>query len=182
MKTEFLKELGLHEEQIQAIMRENGRDIEGVRSKFAGYDTLKEKAAKWEKSTADQNLVAQLQEEVRVWKEKTKEVETTWKQKLDNQRREDLLDRALQKAGARSQAAVRSLLREDQMSLSEDGVLSGLEEQLSALKTQQSYLFGADQVPPKILRPASGFLQAQEDSRIREVMGLPIFAQGKDDF
>lgn len=182
MKTEFLKELGLREEQIQAVMRENGRDIEGIKSKFASYDALKEKAAKWEEAVENQNMVAQLQEEVRVWKGKNKEIETIWKQKLDNQKREDLLDRALQKAGARNQAAVRSLLREDELTLTEEGALSGLEEQLEELKTKQSYLFGADQIPPKVLRPISGLLQAQEDSRIREVMGLPIFAQGKDDF
>ena len=36
MKTEQLKEWGLDERQIGMVMRENGRDIEAVMSKYAG--------------------------------------------------------------------------------------------------------------------------------------------------
>ena len=43
MKREFLQSLGeLSKETVDAIMAENGRDIEKTRASFADYETLKE--------------------------------------------------------------------------------------------------------------------------------------------
>ncbi|MCQ2485824.1 MAG: phage scaffolding protein [Clostridia bacterium] len=41
MKRETLEQLGLTAEQIDAVMKENGNDINRERSKFADYDDLK---------------------------------------------------------------------------------------------------------------------------------------------
>ena len=41
MKRDFLESLGLESEVIDKIMRENGKDIEGVKAKFVDYDDIK---------------------------------------------------------------------------------------------------------------------------------------------
>ena len=75
MKTEQLKEWGLDERQIGMVMRENGRDIEAVKAKFAGYDALKQRAAQLEKTAASSEEVQQLRQQVRQWREKAEETE-----------------------------------------------------------------------------------------------------------
>lgn len=41
MKRDFLESLGLESEVIDKIMKENGKDIEGVKAKFSDYDDIK---------------------------------------------------------------------------------------------------------------------------------------------
>ena len=41
MKRDFLESLGLESEVIDKIMKENGKDIEGAKAKFADYDDIK---------------------------------------------------------------------------------------------------------------------------------------------
>ncbi len=51
------------------------------------------------------------------------------------------LDKALVSAGAKNPAAVRGLLNFNNLALDEEGSVVGLQEQLSGLKTSDSYLF-----------------------------------------
>ena len=108
MKTEQLKEWGLDERQIGMVMRENGRDIEAVKAKFAGYDALKQRAAQLEKTAASSEEVQQLRQQVRQWREKAEETEKSWKQRWEKRDFEDELRRSLHQAGARSEKAVRA--------------------------------------------------------------------------
>ena len=41
MKRDFLEGLGLESEVIDKIMKENGKDIENAKAKFADYDNIK---------------------------------------------------------------------------------------------------------------------------------------------
>ena len=111
MKTEKLKEWGLDERQIGMVMRGNGLDIEAVKAKFSGYEALKERAAQLEKAAASA-------EEVQRWREKAEETEKNWRQKWEKRDFEEALGRSLRQAGARSERAVRALLREQELSLS----------------------------------------------------------------
>ena len=129
MKTEKLKEWGLDERQIGMVMRENGLDIEAVKAKFSGYEALKERAAQLEKAAASA-------EEVQRWREKAEETEKNWRQKWEKRDFEEALGRSLRQAGARSERAVRALLREQELSLEKDGTIKGLKEQLSAIRCE----------------------------------------------
>ena len=175
MKTEKLKEWGLDERQIGMVMRENGLDIEAVKAKFSGYEALKERAAQLEKAAASA-------EEVQRWREKAEETEKNWRQKWEKRDFEEALGRSLRQAGARSERAVRALLREQELSLEKDGTIKGLKEQLSAIRCECGYLFGPDQPPPKIIGPGNRVSGEVDDGQVRKIMGLPAFAQGKDDF
>lgn len=46
MKRDFLESLGIETEAIDKIMKENGKDIESVKAKFADYDDLKQQLEK----------------------------------------------------------------------------------------------------------------------------------------
>lgn len=175
MKTEKLKEWGLDDRQIGMVMRENGLDIEAVKAKFSGYEALKERAAQLEKAAASA-------EEVQRWREKAEETEKNWRQKWEKRDFEEALGRSLRQAGARSERAVRALLREQELSLEKDGTIKGLKEQLSAIRCECGYLFGPDQPPPKIIHPGNRVSGEVDDGQVRKIMGLPAFAQGKDDF
>ena len=129
MKTEKLKEWGLDERQIGMVMRENGLDIEAVKAKFSGYEALKERAAQLEKAAASA-------EEAQRWREKAEETEKNWRQKWEKRDFEEALGRSLRQAGARSERAVRALLREQDLSLEKDGTIKGLKEQLSAIRCE----------------------------------------------
>ena len=175
MKTEKLKEWGLDDRQIGMVMRENGLDIEAVKAKFSGYEALKERAAQLEKAAASA-------EEAQRWREKAEETEKNWRQKWEKRDFEEALGRSLRQAGARSERAVRALLREQELSLEKDGTIKGLKEQLSAIRCECGYLFGPHQPPPKIIRPGNRVSGEVDDGQVRKIMGLPAFAQGKDDF
>ena len=181
MKTEQLKEWGLDERQIGMVMRENGRDIEAVKAKFAGYDALKQRAAQLEKTAASSEEVQQLRQQVRQWREKAEETEKSWKQRWEKRDFEDELRRSLHQAGARSEKAVRALLQEQELSLREDGTLKGLKEQLENIRCECGYLFGPDQAPPRVIRPGSRTGGEEDGGQVRRIMGLPAFAAGKDD-
>lgn len=182
MKTEQLKEWGLDDRQISMVMRENGRDIEAVKAKFSDYDMLKEKAAQLEQATALSEQAQQLQEQLLQWQEKAEETEKNWKQKWQKRDFEDALRQSLRQAGARNEKAVRALLKEQELALGEDGTLQGLDEQLEAIRHECGYLFGPNQAPPNIIRPGNRVSKEADDGKVREIMGLPSFVQGKDDF
>ena len=95
---------------------------------------------------------------------------------------EDALRQSLRQAGARNEKAVRALLKEQELALGEDGTLQGLDEQLEALRHECGYLFGPNQAPPNIIRPGNRVSKEADDGKVREIMGLPSFVQGKDDF
>ena len=74
-------------------------------------------------------------------------------------RLDNAVDSALATAGARNLKAVRALLELDRVSLGDDGMLSGLSEQIDALVKSDGYLFDKPAVP-NLGQGASGEAQA----------------------
>lgn len=181
MRTEKLKEWGLSREQIELVMGENGRDIKKVKEKFAGFDRMKERLAQLEEEAAS-GQGEQLRQQADQWRQKAEQTEAEWKRKWQRRDFEEAMERLLRQSGARSAKAVRALLEEEELCLREDGVLEGAKEQLLRIQAEHSYLFSPQKAPPVILRPGNRGLEDQEESRIREIMGLPGFTQRKDDF
>ncbi|MDD3193913.1 MAG: phage scaffolding protein [Oscillospiraceae bacterium] len=182
MKTEQLKEWGLDERQIGMVMRENGRDVETVKARFADYETLKAKVTQLEEAAASSLSADELRQQALQWQAKAEETEKIWKQKWEKRDFDEALQRSLHQAGARNEKAVRALLQEESLFVRDDGALEGLEEQLFALKSEHGYLFGPDQAPPRAIRPAGQMQARADEQRVREIMGLSTFETGKDDF
>lgn len=75
------------------------------------------------------------------WKTKA----DTATQKLNQQKFDFALEKALSKSGARSGAAVRGLLNHDKLQLADDGEILGLDKQLDALRKGEDTAFLFDE-------------------------------------
>ena len=139
MKREFLlslqtEEHPLSKEIIDAIMAENGRDIQKVRAAYADYEELKQRLETAEAQTAA------------AWEEKYNLAAQEHAAALQQLRFDHSLDRAIDKAGGRSEKAIRAMLDLDSIRESEDQQ-HAMEEALEALKATSSYLFETEHVP-----------------------------------
>ncbi|MBQ5608509.1 MAG: phage scaffolding protein [Oscillospiraceae bacterium] len=145
MKREFLQGLSvgdmpLTKEVIDAIMAENGRDIQNVKAHYSDYEALKEQLAQAE--GAQEALQA-----AKDWEEK-------YNRQLDTHRREmsdlifdHMLEKAILSAKGRNAKAITALLDVDTLKASENQT-AALEEALQLLKKDCGYLFQAETPPP----------------------------------
>lgn len=145
MKREFLQgllvgEMPLPKEVIDAIMAENGRDIENVKARYCDYDELKEQLAQAQ-AAAD---AAQAGEDYR----------QMYNQAVDTHRREmselifsHKLENAILAAKGRNAKAITALLDVETLKSSENQQVA-LEEALENLKQDCAYLFQTEAPPP----------------------------------
>ena len=129
MKREFLQGLQvegspLPKEVIDAIMAENGRDIEAVKARYA----------------ESQNVAG-------AWEEKYNQALADHRQELADLVFGHDLEKAILAANGRNAKAITALLDVDALKSSENQQ-TALEEALQALKQECSYLFLAETPPP----------------------------------
>lgn len=149
MKKEDLTAMGLTEEQAQKVMQsldgnfvtktrfnevneenktlkqsvsDRDKQLETLKKENGDNAELKQQIADLQKQNAEQN--------------KAHEAEMS-KLKLDN-----AVEAALIAAGAKNTKAVRSLFENEKISLGEDGSVSGIDEQIAAVKKSDPYMFG----------------------------------------
>ena len=136
MKREFLQGLKVGEnplpkEIIDAIMAENGRDIEGVKARYADYDALKQAEA----------------EAAKVWEEKLNRQMDTHRREMSDLIFSHNLEKAILSAKGRNAKAITALLDIDALKASENQT-ADLDQALQNLKTDCSYLFQSETPPP----------------------------------
>lgn len=157
MNREFLKEQGLNDDQIEAVMKEYGKSINDIKNKADKVDGLESQIGDLEKQIQDRdkqledlgNKVKDNEEltaEINRLKDENKTTREEFEERLQKQAFEFTLERALNQAGAKNLKAVKALIDTEKINLV-DGTLIGLDEQLTALKKSDSYLFGEDQPP-----------------------------------
>lgn len=166
MKRKFLEDLGLDKDAIDKVMAENGADIEAAK---ADYDALKQER---------DSLAAQVTErdgQLETLRKSAGENEALTKQIADlqaenlaarQQYESDMKELKLSTAiklalGDTAQDAelVAGLFDKSKLILSEDGKVTGLEEQLKALKKEKAFLFKEEKAPQQQIRggkPADG--------------------------
>lgn len=166
MKRKFLEDLGLEKEAIDKIMAENGNDVNAAK---ADYDSLKQQldAANMqiqERDTQLENL-----------KNSTGDMEALKQQivslQSDNQATKeryeaDMKDLKLSTAiklalgdSAQDADLVAGLFDKSKLIMSDDGKITGLDEQMKALKKEKAFLFKEEKAPqPQIKggKPAEG--------------------------
>jgi len=140
MKREFLQgllvgEKNLPKEVIDAIMTENGRDIEAMKARYADYEALKEQLAKAEETVA------------RSWEEKYNQTVEAHRQEMNELVFGHNLEKAILSAKGRNAKAITALLDVESLKSSENQQ-TALEEALQALKRDCSYLFQTETPPP----------------------------------
>ena len=140
MKREFLQgltvgETPLPKEVIDAIMAENGRDIESVKARYADYDALKEQLTQWEADAAKQ------------WEEKLNQQVDTHRREMSDLIFSHNLEKAILSAKGRNAKAITALLDVETLKASENQT-ADLEAALENLKQDCSYLFQSETPPP----------------------------------
>ena len=136
MKREFLQGLKVGEnplpkEVIDAIMAENGRDIEVVKARYADYDALKQ---------AEVDAAKQ-------WEEKLNAQVDTHRREMSELIFSHNLEKAILSAKGRNAKAITALLDIETLKTSENQT-ADLDAALLQLKQDCSYLFQAETPPP----------------------------------
>ncbi|MFM9413333.1 phage scaffolding protein [Peptococcus simiae] len=148
MNTDTLKKLGLTQEQIDAVMAENGKDIKAEQGKAESLkkerDTLQAQlvdATETIKGYKDMDIDA-IQKSADDWEEKYK----ASVQELEDLRFDSLLDKGLTGSGAYDADIVKKLLDREAL-LVKDGKLEGLDKQLAHMQEHRPYLFAPQEKP-----------------------------------
>ena len=145
MKREFLQGLQvegqpLPKEIVDAIMAENGRDIENVKARFSDYDELKQQLAQTQEAE-DAIAVA------KQWEEKYNQAVDTHRREMSDLIFSHNLENAIIAYKGRNTKAITALLDVEAIQSSENQK-DALEQALDALKEECSYLFREETPPP----------------------------------
>ena len=164
MKREFLQnfkvgEQPLSKEVIDAIMAENGRDIEAAKAPFADYDTLKGQL------TEAQNTLKEIKEKgqtIEAAQAKATEWEQKYNQAIEDHKNQmadrdftDRLTAAITGAKGKNAKAIMALLDLDALKDSKNQE-ADIKTALDACQKDNGYLFGEAQNPPPFSQGAGG--------------------------
>lgn len=156
MKREFLQNFkvgdqALTPEIIDAIMAENGRDIETAKKPYADYDTIKTQlgeAQKTIKGFQDQGAdIEAVRKTAKEWEDKYNQAIADHKKEMEDLAFDGLLKEAIQTAMGRSDKAIRALLDVDALKASKNQT-EDIKTALEALKKDNGYLFDDGSNPP----------------------------------
>lgn len=157
MEREYLKGLGLEDEVIGKIMSEHGRGIQAAKGDLS---TAQEEAKSYKEQLdqRDKDILAlkdssgskkALEEQITQMQSDYKAEKETMQNKIAEVKLNSALDLTLTQANVRNPKAVKALLELDKVKLTDNG-LEGLDEQITALKETEGYLFGDGNKPPFI--------------------------------
>lgn len=158
MKRDDLKEQGLNETQINFVMSQNGKDINALNEKITSLtnerDGLQSQIADRDnqlndlkKSVKDNDA---LKDQIKQLQEDNKTATQKYQDQLASQSKSFKIEGALRDAKAKNIKTVLPLIDTDKVSVNKDGSLTGLSEQIDAVKKDNSYLFDAEQPKPNI--------------------------------
>lgn len=179
MKRKFLEELGLEQEQIEAVMKEYGSSVESYKATIEEFEEnlvkTKEELANKAKSLQEFEEKANLSEEQA---KELQELKDTYEQQLqeyDNKVKTTKMNSALNVAIAKSgtvdevalKAHLSDFLQEAELD-EETGSIKGLEDKLNEIKQEKTYLFK---------KGATGVEHSQApkpniEDEVRKAMGL----------
>lgn len=147
MNKEQLIALGLTEEQADKVIEGYGQMVPKSRldDKIAEVNDYKQQIADRDTQLEELKKVDAkgLQDEITRLQQENVQTKTEYEGKLQQKDYDFALTEALRTAKAKNPTAVKALLKTDAIQLV-DGKLVGLDEQLTALKTSDDYLFIAD--------------------------------------
>ena len=127
MKREFLQNFkvgdqSLPKEIIDAILDENGKDIESVKGKYADYDAIKKQLDEANRTIdgfKDMDIDA-VRKEAADWKQKAEQAERDAAEKIATIQFDGLLDRTITGARGRNTKAIKALLDLDTLRASKN--------------------------------------------------------------
>lgn len=181
MKREELEKLGLEKDAVDQIMALYGRDIEAHKTKISaaeserdGLKTQLEEASKAIEGFKGMDIEG-IKKSADEWKAKAEQAQKDAEAQVYKVRYEAALSDALKDAKAKNVKAVRALLNEADLKLTDEGLV-GLKEQLEKIKPENDYLFESDIPTPKIVAGGGNKPIENQDAVIvaaRKAAGLP---------
>lgn len=173
MNKEQLVALGLSEEQADKVVEGFGKMIPKSRldEKIAEVNDYKQQLADRDTQLTELQSKAtgneELQEQIQALQQQNEQVKTEYQQQLQQKEFDFALTEALRDAKAKNPKAVKALLDTETVKFV-DGKLIGLDEQLTALKMSDDYLFTSDKLkggtPPLGGTPPTTITKEQFDS------------------
>ena len=160
MKREFLQEFKVNGENlpkdvIDAIMAENGRDIEHAKVGAEEYEAMRQQLEALQAQNPDKLL-----EERDALQQQLEEIQAQHEAELDSLRFQHLVGDAISAAGGRSQKAIAALLDLPVLKDSENRE-DAVKQALAKLKEESGYLFQETAVPP-VFAAGTGLQQGKE--------------------
>ena len=151
MTKEELLALNLTEEQATAIIEDYGKNYvsksqfneknEKYKQAKQELETTRSEYSKLaESESANETLKAQIKE----LQDEAAERDSQYAQKIKEMQVDNGINSAILQCGVKNPKILTSLLNKEAITLNEDGSISGLQEQIEALKQSDSYLFTSD--------------------------------------
>lgn len=188
MKRKFLEDLGLEKEVIDKIMAENGSDINAVKSE---QENLKQQleAVNQQLSERDEQLEdlkkssgdnTELKAQLETLQAENKAAKEQYEADMKNLKLETAIKLAVGETAQDADLVV-GLFDKSKLVLSEDGKVSGLDEQLKTLKEEKAFLFKVDTNPTQKSSyapqggktPEKGLAAQIAETRNKEMGGNP---------
>ena len=159
MNREFLKNLGLDDDTIDAVIREHGKTVndtkKSVNDLTTERDNLKAERDNLQGQLNDRdeqlsNLEDKaegnedLKQEIADLKQSNLEAKNNFEKELNEKTFEFELDKSLLQSNAKNPAIVKANLNRETLQLGEDNKIIGLNEQLESMKESDGYLFKSD--------------------------------------
>lgn len=157
MKRDFLQNFKVNDqplpkEIIDAIMDENGRDIEATKKPFSDYDTIKNQLAEAQKTIKgfqDQGAdIEAVRKSAKDWEDKYNQAIAEHNQKMADMAFNHALESAITGANGKSVKAIRALLDVDSLKGSKNQE-ADIKAALEGLKKDSGYLFDDGPIPPR---------------------------------
>ena len=135
MNRKMLEDMGLTKEQVDAIMKENGENIEHAKESLNtqieeltkerdGYkDQIQERDKQLDGLKKEAKDQKELQDQITKLQEDNKAATEAHKAEMEQLRIDNAVEKALTASGARNTKAVRALLDLDKAELAEDGTI-----------------------------------------------------------
>ena len=154
MKREFLQNLKvgdqvLTKEVVDAIMAENGRDIEAAKAAFADYDAIKEQLAQAQESLKGYEALDMdgIRRAAQDWEERYHQAVAEHQNRVAQITFDHALQNAISAAHGRNSKAITALLDLDTLRESQDPK-HAIEQAIQVLKRDSDYLFDETPTPP----------------------------------
>lgn len=151
-------DLKFHREEDPIQEEEDLLDTEV--EEFPGEET-DELRLLWEQLNEVRRQLEEKEKELRTVQAEYEEALEQCRMEAEKTHFEDRLELELWKSGARNPKSVRALLQIDKLSLSENGQIEGLSEQLNALRHSDGYLFRT----PATVGSKGNFVRARETTQ-----------------
>lgn len=154
MKREFLQNLKVNDqplpkEVIDAIMAENGRDIEAAKKPYLDYDTVKQQLADAQTTIQgfkDQDIDG-IRKSAQDWEKKYNDAITAHQQELADRDFRQMLESAITGVKGKNVKAITALLDVDALKASKNQE-TDIKAALEALKKDSGFLFDEEGAPP----------------------------------